>query len=116
MLMVNTTTNEIRNITTPFGSTQGGGVVYLPSPNMGSLVYIGGEVVKLGTSAGTPRNMTSVWVFDIASETWFEQEVSGDASARLEFCTVAAPDGKGGWHLYVMGGADYDTDEVVSDV
>jgi hypothetical protein len=116
MLMLNTTTNEIRNITTPFGSTQNGGVVYIPTPNMGSLVYIGGEVVKSGNSSGTPRNMTSVWVFDIGSEAWFEQEVSGDATARFEFCTVAASDNNGGWHLYVMGGADYDTDKVVSDV
>ncbi|KAA8914640.1 hypothetical protein FN846DRAFT_926013 [Sphaerosporella brunnea] len=117
MMMLNTTTNEIRNITTPFGSTQGGAVVFLPTPGMGSLVYIGGEVVKTGTSsAGTPRPMSSVWVFDVASETWFEQDVVGDALARQEFCAVSASDGNGGWHLYIMGGADYNKHVVTSEI
>lgn len=65
------------------------------------------------------RTLDKVWVFDVAKETWYEQETSGEVPPpRTQFCSVrtADPTANGTHHIYILGGADFKTKEAQYDV
>lgn len=128
LLIFNTTTMEMRNMTDlPFGPTQHGALEYLPSDlNMGTLVYLGGErpkntdvVKKASDYKYDIATLDKIWVYDIENKIWYEQEVTGEVpKPRTEFCSVKATDPRqnGAHHLYIIGGADFQTKEMQNDV
>lgn len=93
---------------------------------MGALVYLGGERPKNTITSLHASNyeyevttLDKVWVFDVANEVWYLQETTGDIPPpRTEFCSVKMADTSrnGTYQIYIMGGADFKTKEMQSDV
>lgn len=58
-------------------------------------------------------------MYDIARETWYEQETTGNIlEPRTQFCAVTAKDvasSVGSHHIYVLGGASF-TNKVMAEV
>lgn len=87
-----------------------GAMVYVPAGEKGVLIAFGGGDVSDGISpfSGWPEDIafTTVWVYDIASHTWWKQQASGSAPrTREKFCTAVAvsPDGSA-FHITAYGG------------
>lgn len=128
LLIFNSTTLQTRNLTdVPFGDTQYGALHYLPSTiNTGALVYLGGEQPRNGDTPQSASDYTydvttldKVWVFDVANEVWYQQETTGEIPPpRTEFCSVkmADPSRNGAYQIYIMGGADFTTKAMQTDV
>ncbi|KAK1063345.1 hypothetical protein LTR74_009501 [Friedmanniomyces endolithicus] len=100
-----------------------GALVYLPAGEQGVLVSFGGLNDTAGTESHTGSSQASdnsiIYIYDIASRTWWAQEASGDIPPIwvVEFCTGAAvsPDG-GSFHITTYGGfsdEDGDSSEAV---
>lgn len=111
----------------PFGPTQHGALEYLPSNfNFGTLIYLGGEqpehtddVKKASDYQYDIATMDKIWVYDIDNNIWYEQEATGDVpKPRTEFCSVKVrdPAQDGVHHIYILGGADFETKEMQNDV
>ncbi|EEA28483.1 hypothetical protein TMatcc_003188 [Talaromyces marneffei ATCC 18224] len=87
-----------------------GAMVYIPAGDEGMLITFGGGNITAGISpdSGWPydSNWLTVYVYDIASHTWWAQKASGDApSHRTGFCAVVSesPDGSA-FHITTYGG------------
>jgi len=114
------------------GSIGLGNLVHIPGIGQeGILVFIGGaqgpsqQWVPTGTILGVElRDMTKVWVHDIASNRWYEQDtalasgLTQGPAGRISACAVVvpAPD-KSSWNIFVYGGGDLDpnSSEVYGD-
>jgi hypothetical protein len=58
-----------------------------------------------------------VFVYDIAGDRWYNQTTTGKVASRTEFCAVVQHDPSSvTYEVYVLGGADYASKEVLSDV
>jgi hypothetical protein len=58
-----------------------------------------------------------VFVYDIAEDRWYNQTTTGTIASRTEFCAVVQHDPSSStYEVYVLGGADYESKEVLSDV
>jgi hypothetical protein len=58
-------------------------------------------------------------VYDMAEDRWYNQTTTGTVAARTEFCAVVQHDPSSSsstYEVYVLGGADYESKEVLSDV
>ncbi|KAF3400580.1 Kelch repeat-containing protein [Talaromyces pinophilus] len=89
---------------------ESGAMVYIPAGDEGILITFGGGNVTSGISpdSGWPydSNWLTVYVYDIASHTWWAQKASGDAPLhRTSFCAVVtqSPDGSA-FHITTYGG------------
>ena len=107
-------------------------LIWLPVSDRGVLVAIGGvtqpeEIYPTGlnesqrsrSEAVSPSFMTSIPIYDVASETWFVQNTSGSqAPPQLtEFCSVLAVDSNTStYNIYIYGGyGGIDADDIPSD-
>ena len=96
-------------------------LVWVPVSTQGVLVAIGGvyppeEIWPYGlndsqtsqSKSRSPGFMTSLPVYDIASQTWYMQNTSGIAPGQLtEFCSVvAAANDSSSFNVYLYGGYD----------
>ncbi|KAL4814748.1 hypothetical protein BDW67DRAFT_165117 [Aspergillus spinulosporus] len=120
MIQFNTTTEVYTLLDAPFMPVQQGALVYLPTLYRGVLLYFGGEVpsVQDGIDAQlSPNSWDYVYVYDIANQTWYNQTTTGKVAPRTQFCaSVVHQPGTDSWQIYVIGGADFDTKEVMTDV
>ncbi|GIK03408.1 hypothetical protein Aspvir_007477 [Aspergillus viridinutans] len=119
MIAFNTTSGEFRQLSAPFSPVQNGALVYV-SVGEGLLVYVGGETPSVADGVNatmTPNSWEYVFVYDIAEDRWYNQTTTGTVAARTEFCAVAQHDPSSStYEVYVLGGADYESKEVLSDV
>jgi hypothetical protein len=96
-------------------------LVWIPVSTQGVLVAIGGvyppeEIWPYGlntsqtsqSTAQSPGFMTSLPIYDIASQTWYMQNTTGTAPGQLtEFCSVvAAANDSSSYNVYIYGGYD----------
>ena len=96
-------------------------LVWIPVSTQGVLVAIGGvyppeEIYPGGlnssqtsqSQAQSPGFMTSLPIYDIASQTWYMQNTTGTAPGQLtEFCSVvAAANDSSSFNVYLYGGYD----------
>ncbi|KAE8163035.1 hypothetical protein BDV40DRAFT_264045 [Aspergillus tamarii] len=120
MIQFNTTTGTLTQLDAPFTPVQQGALVYLPAGEMGVLVFVGGEVpsIKDGINATlTPNQWNYVWVYDIAENKWYNQTTTGSVASRTQFCAVVEQDpSTSSYQIYVIGGADYKSEESLTDV
>ncbi|PFH60106.1 hypothetical protein XA68_11461 [Ophiocordyceps unilateralis] len=94
----------------PVPGLEGGSMVYIPAGKEGMLISFGGANVTAGVRPGWGRSYDSDWhiiyVYDIASHTWWAQSATGKApSGRGSFCTsvVVSPDNQT-FHITTYGG------------
>ena len=96
-------------------------LVWIPVSTQGVLVAIGGvyppeEIWPYGlnnsqtsqSEAQSPSFMTSLPIYDIASQTWYTQNTTGTAPGQLtQFCSVvAAANDSSSFNVYIYGGYD----------
>jgi hypothetical protein len=96
-------------------------LVWIPVSTQGVLVAIGGvyppeEIWPYGLNSSqtsesksqSPDFMTSLPIYDIASQTWYMQNTSGTPPGQLtEFCSVvAAANDSSSFSVYIYGGYD----------
>ncbi|KAJ5379553.1 hypothetical protein N7509_012672 [Penicillium cosmopolitanum] len=100
-----------------------GTLLYIPASTDGMLISFGGGNVTEGMSPDSgwpyPADWNTVYVYDIASHTWWMQETSG-SNLRLDldsFCAVAAvsPD-RSAFHISVYGGWSLTDQRAYEDV
>ncbi|KAF7171758.1 hypothetical protein CNMCM6106_006140 [Aspergillus hiratsukae] len=81
---------------------------------------MGGEVPSVADGVNatmTPNSWEYVFVYDIAGDRWYNQTTTGTVASRTEFCAVLQHDPSSPtYEVYVLGGADYMSKEVLSDV
>ncbi|KAK0301098.1 hypothetical protein LTS00_000247 [Friedmanniomyces endolithicus] len=90
-----------------------GTMVYLPAGEQGVLVSFGGEndtaLTESYTGPSVPSDNSVIYIYDIASHTWWTQKASGDIPPIwvIDFCSGAAisPDG-GAFHITIYGGSN----------
>ena len=94
----------------PVPNLDSGGLVYVPVGKEGMLISFGGSNVTEGINPdwGWPydADWNVIYVYDIASHTWWTQPASGSPPThRGSFCTAvtASPD-DGAFHITVYGG------------
>ncbi|KAF9894833.1 hypothetical protein FE257_004454 [Aspergillus nanangensis] len=120
MIQFNTTTGVFTQLDAPFTPVQQGALVYIPVGEQGILVYVGGEVpsVQEGINATlTPNAWDYVQVYDIAADKWYKQTTTSSVSSRTEFCAVVEKDpSSSSYQVYVIGGADFRSNDVLYDV
>ncbi|RAK80039.1 uncharacterized protein BO72DRAFT_27003 [Aspergillus fijiensis CBS 313.89] len=120
MVEFNTTTGEIAEIESPVTPVQDGALVYIPVGEKGLLVFLGGETPSMvnGTNATMAVNSWNyVQVYDIASGSWYNQSTSGSVASRTQFCATVQHDlSSASYQIYVLGGADYHSQDVITDV
>ncbi|KAE8422773.1 hypothetical protein BDV36DRAFT_309790 [Aspergillus pseudocaelatus] len=120
MIQFNTTTGTLTQLDAPFTPVQQGALVYLPVGGKGILVFVGGEVpsIKDGINASlTPNPWNYAWVYDIAGNKWYNQTTTGSVASRTQFCAVVEQDlSTSTYQIYVIGGADYKSEESLTDV
>ncbi|RDA87235.1 hypothetical protein CP532_2525 [Ophiocordyceps camponoti-leonardi (nom. inval.)] len=89
----------------PVPGLEGGVLAYIPAGKEGMLISFGGRNVTAGD--GTDADWHIIYVYDIASHTWWAQRATGKPPplGRAHFCTsvVAAPD-NGAFHITTYGG------------
>ncbi|GFG17388.1 hypothetical protein IFM5058_08449 [Aspergillus udagawae] len=121
MIAFNTTSGEFRQLSAPFTPVQNGALVYVPVGD-GVLVYMGGETPSVADGVNAtmvPNSWKYVFVYDVAKDRWYNQTTTGTVAARTEFCAVVQHDPSSSsstYEVYVIGGADYASKEVLSDV
>ncbi|KAH8673072.1 hypothetical protein BGZ61DRAFT_508751 [Ilyonectria robusta] len=77
--------------------------------NAGMLVYFGGTKDLYGNGTLTPQPLDQIFLFDVASATWYTQMTSGHTpKIRRRFCGGAtwAQDGSS-YNIYIYGGAGF---------
>ncbi|KAE8141236.1 hypothetical protein BDV38DRAFT_268517 [Aspergillus pseudotamarii] len=120
MIQCNTTTGTLTQLDAPFTPVQQGTLLYLPVGEKGVLVFVGGEVpsIKDGINATlTPNQWNYAWVYDIAGNRWYNQTTTGSVASRTQFCAVVEQDlSTSSYQIYVIGGADYKSEESLADV
>ncbi|KAE8313114.1 hypothetical protein BDV41DRAFT_564630 [Aspergillus transmontanensis] len=120
MIQFNTTTGTFTQLDAPFTPVQQGALVYLPIGEKGVLVFVGGEVpsIQNGINATlTPNQWNYAWVYDIAGNKWYNQTTTGNVASRTQFCAVVEQDlSTSSYQIYVIGGADYESKESLTDV
>ncbi|KAE8379096.1 hypothetical protein BDV26DRAFT_176784 [Aspergillus bertholletiae] len=120
MIQFNTTTGTFTQLDAPFTPVQQGALVYVPVGEMGILVFVGGEVpsIQNGINATlTPNQWNYAWIYDIAGDKWYNQTTTGSAASRTQFCAVVEQDlSTSSYQIYVIGGADYESQESLTDV
>ncbi|KAK5013024.1 hypothetical protein LTR39_003853 [Cryomyces antarcticus] len=83
-----------------------GVMVYLPASERGLLVYFGGilDPYKNGTTVGSA--MSTIYIFDIVSNSWYTQTASGDIpQMRRRFCAGATwAEDQSSYNIYLYGG------------
>ncbi|KAF4219466.1 hypothetical protein CNMCM6457_003032 [Aspergillus fumigatiaffinis] len=108
-----------RRVAAPFTPVQNGALVYVPVGE-GVLVYMGGETPSVADGVNAtmaPNSWAYVFVYDIAEDRWYNQTTTGTIASRTEFCAVVQHDPSSStYEVYVLGGADYESKEVLSDV
>ncbi|KAJ5668849.1 hypothetical protein N7462_009919 [Penicillium macrosclerotiorum] len=99
-----------------------GYMVYIPASTEGMLIAFGGGNYSAGLSpySGWPweADWNIIYVYDIASHTWWMQEASGDPPAnRDQFCAVVteSPD-RGAFHITTYGGWSLTDQRAYEDV
>ncbi|KAF8457134.1 hypothetical protein BGX38DRAFT_1265885 [Terfezia claveryi] len=104
------------------GSIGLGNLVYIPMGKAGILVFIGGAQgpsgawVPTGSISGVQlRDMNKVWIHDISSNRWYEQDttlasgLTQGPAGRISACAVVVPaQDKTSWSVFVFGGGDLD--------
>lgn len=119
MLRFNTSTQSVDSLPAPFTPVQNGALNFL-NIGGGLLVYIGGETPEKQDGANmtfTVNDWSHVWVYSIAYSAWFNQSTSGVAPSRTDFCTVSTfDDSTKTFQIWVIGGADFNSRNVLSDV
>ncbi|KAK2743719.1 hypothetical protein FQN55_007122 [Onygenales sp. PD_40] len=120
MLHFNTTTGEIEQLHAPFSPVEQGALVHIPVGELGILVYFGGEVPSVADGIDatlTPNSWKYVRVYDIAGKKWFKQPTTGTVTSRTQFCATVQHDSDSeSYQIYVLGGADFKTQKVISKV
>ncbi|KAK2775506.1 hypothetical protein FQN52_003975 [Onygenales sp. PD_12] len=120
MLHFNTTTGEIEQLHAPFSPVEQGALVHIPVGELGILVYFGGEVPSVADGIDatlTPNSWKYVRVYDIAGKKWFKQPTTGTVTSRTQFCATVQHDSESeSYQIYVLGGADFKTQKVISKV
>ncbi|KAH8673695.1 hypothetical protein BX600DRAFT_213271 [Xylariales sp. PMI_506] len=100
-------TNSWTNITGPDSIGRAEGVmVYIPASDAGMLIYFGGiQDYGNGTVVGQP--MDQIFIFDMLSTRWYQQEASGDVPGmRGRFCAGATwSEDQSSYNVYLYGGA-----------
>lgn len=112
------TNNTLPNNISPRANAE---LVWIPVSTQGVLVAIGGvyppeEIWPYGlndsqtsqSKSQSPGFMTSLPIYDIASQTWYLQNTSGTAPGQLtEFCSVVAgANDSSSFNVYIYGGYD----------
>ncbi|KAL2816667.1 hypothetical protein BJX63DRAFT_419866 [Aspergillus granulosus] len=104
----------------PFTSVQEGALVYIPTHRLGTLIYFGGEVPseQSGTNATlTPNAWDFVQIYDLQDEKWYNQTTTGNVASRTQFCAAVVHDPDSwSYEIYVIGGADYESKDLVTNV
>ncbi|KAL3428465.1 kelch repeat protein [Phlyctema vagabunda] len=105
-------------------------IVWVPVSAQGILVAIGGVInpsfAFLGQAGNDSSNaasadispgfMSTVSIYDIATQTWYEQETNGGPGALARGCTVLASAQDGSSHnIYWYGGYDGINPDIVND-
>ncbi|KAJ5144651.1 hypothetical protein N7448_002043 [Penicillium atrosanguineum] len=87
-----------------------GAMVYVPAGKEGMLISFGGGNITQGLSPSSgwpfPSDWNVIYVYDIASHTWWMQKASGDPPIdRTSFCAVVteSPD-RSAFHITTYGG------------
>ncbi|KAK0253225.1 hypothetical protein LTR91_011042 [Friedmanniomyces endolithicus] len=88
-------------------------LLYLPAGELGVLVSFGGlndtAITESYTGPSVPSDNSIIYIYDIASHTWWTQKASGDIPPTwvIDFCSGAAisPDG-GAFHITIYGGSN----------
>ncbi|KAH8704211.1 hypothetical protein BGW36DRAFT_394341 [Talaromyces proteolyticus] len=136
-ITVNMTTMRLetwQNLTLPSTVTgrANAELVWLPVSDSGVLVAIGGvinpEILKAdrnltvddarASNNTSPTFMTEIPVYDVASQTWYLQNATGNIPPQLTmFCSVVAPSAdRSSFNIYIYGGYDgVDPDSPPSD-
>lgn len=124
MFQFDTNTNMPSQIDAPFLPIQFGAASYIPVGG-GALVYFGGESPSTPTVKPKDPYPTDLsvkawdhaWVYDIEGEKWYKQSTTGTATPRTQFCTSTVYDaGSRSWQIWAIGGADFESGEVVDTV
>lgn len=70
----------------------------------GILLSVGGYNANSGS---TPYSMSSVEIYDISNEAWYQQDTTGDApEPRIEFCMTGAASTNQTFDIFVYAGWD----------
>ncbi|KAI9371697.1 hypothetical protein BJX61DRAFT_534554 [Aspergillus egyptiacus] len=120
MLQFNTTTGEFSQLDAPFTPVQEGALIYIPNRRLGTLIYFGGEVPSTpsGTNATlTPNPWDIVYIYDLEEGKWYNQTTTGDVTSRTQFCAAVVHDPDSwSYQIFVIGGADFESQDVVTNV
>ncbi|KAL2833737.1 hypothetical protein BDW59DRAFT_138116 [Aspergillus cavernicola] len=120
MIQFNTTSEEFTQLRAPFTPVEEGALVYIPIGELGILVFFGGEVpsIQNGIDAElTPNAWNYVQVYDIATDTWYNQTTTGDVAPRTQFCASVVHDPTtSSYQIYAISGADFETQDVMTDI
>jgi hypothetical protein len=107
----------------PFLPAQFGAVAHIPLGDSDVLIYFGGETPN--SQVLKSRNVTEftvnsweyVWIYDIKRNKWYRQATTGTITPRSEFCTATVSDpATSSWQIWVFGGGDFKTKNVVDTV
>lgn len=84
-----------------------GAMVFLPASDRGLLIYFGGIMDQFGNGTVMGSNMSTIFIYDLASNKWYTQTATGDIPGeRRRFCAGATwPDDQSSYNIYLYGGA-----------
>ncbi|KAK7522297.1 hypothetical protein IWZ03DRAFT_114691 [Phyllosticta citriasiana] len=119
IISYNMVADEWSNMTGPDSTGRAEGVMtYLPASDQGLLIYFGGvsDPYQNGTVVG--ENMSTIYIYDIASTKWYTQTASGDIPGmRRKFCGGATwADDHSSYNIYIYGGQGIDNVTGYDDV
>ncbi|KAF2100652.1 hypothetical protein NA57DRAFT_36448, partial [Rhizodiscina lignyota] len=85
-----------------------GVMVFIPASDRGLLIYFGGVMDPYGNGTSVGSNMSTIYIYDIASAKWYTQTAAGDIPEnRRLFCAGATwPDDQTSYNIYLYGGED----------
>jgi hypothetical protein len=80
------------NFTGPDSTPRAEGVMnYLPASDSGLLIYFGGVTTPYNNETIEPSPMSTIYIYEIKSGTWYTQEATGEIPGdRRRFCAGAA--------------------------
>ncbi|OXV06242.1 hypothetical protein Egran_05990 [Elaphomyces granulatus] len=121
MIQFNTTTGNFTQLDAPFTPVQNGALVHIPVGDSGVLVYFGGETPVSADAVQNTLRIPNSWdyvqIYDIANKKWYNQVTTGKVASRTQFCAVTKRDASTStYQTYVLGGADFSTRYVLTDV
>lgn len=98
--------NDWKNNTGPDSKGRAeGAMVFLPASDAGLLIYFGG-IVEQGDGSVGASNLSTIFIYDMASSKWYSQIAGGDVPEnRRRFCAGAAwPADQSSYNIYLYGG------------